>query len=126
MKPDYDNCVTFSNKVKDQFGMPQTIFNFILYEEAEERCKRMITNMIEVARKLGGFFPGAELKYLSPRFALHICSTYREGSTSADSVVNKNDKAWGVDDLVLGGCGVIACSALAAADKIFEDLHVDQ
>ncbi|KAF5612475.1 pyranose 2-oxidase [Fusarium subglutinans] len=138
MKPDYDNCVTFSNKTKDQFGMPQPIFNFILDEEAEERCKRMITDMIDVARKIGGFLPGAEPKYLAPGSALHICGTYRAGSTSADSVVNKNGKAWGVDDLVLGGCGVIptqnacnptltaACFALAAADKIIVELHVDQ
>ncbi|KAF5564278.1 pyranose 2-oxidase [Fusarium napiforme] len=138
MKPDYDNYVTFSNKTKDQFGMPQPIFNFILDEEAEERCKRMITDMIDVARKLGGFLPGAEPKYLAPESALHICGTYRAGSTSADSVVNKNGKAWGVDDLVLGGCGVIptqnacnptltaACFALTAADKIIEELHLDQ
>ncbi|EWG52045.1 hypothetical protein FVEG_16905 [Fusarium verticillioides 7600] len=122
----------------DQFGMPQPIFNFILDEEAEERCKRMITDMIDVARKLGGFLPGAEPKYLAPGSALHICGTYRAGSTSADSVVNKNGKAWGVNDLVLGGCDVIptqnacnptltaACFALAAADKIIEELHVDQ
>ncbi|KAF5663839.1 pyranose 2-oxidase [Fusarium circinatum] len=138
MKPDQENCVTFSNKTKDQFGMPQPTFNFVLDEEAEERCKRMITDMIEVARKLGGFLPGAEPKYLAPGSALHICGTYRAGSTPADSVVNKNGKAWGVNDLVLGGCGVIptqnacnptltaACFALAAADKIIEDLHVDQ
>ncbi|KAG7406640.1 Pyranose 2-oxidase [Fusarium oxysporum f. sp. rapae] len=138
MKPDQENCVTFSNKTKDQFGMPQPTFNFVLDEEAEERCKRMITDMIEVARKLGGFLPGAEPKYLAPGSALHICGTYRVGSTPADSVVNKNGKAWGVNDLVLGGCGVIptqnacnptltaACFALAAADKIIEDLHVDQ
>ncbi|KAF5636765.1 pyranose 2-oxidase [Fusarium tjaetaba] len=131
MKPDYDNYVTFSNKTKDQFGMPQPIFNFILDDEAEERCKRMITDMIDVTRKLGGFLPGAEPKYLAPGSALHICGTYRAGSTSADSVVNKNGKAWGVDDLVLGGCGVIptqnACNpTLTAADKIIEELHVDQ
>jgi choline dehydrogenase-like flavoprotein len=95
-------------------------------------------SMIDVARKLGGFLPGAEPKYLAPGSALHICGTYRAGSTSADSVVNKNGKAWGVNDLVLGGCGVIptqnacnptltaACFALAAADKIIEELHVDQ
>ncbi|QKD62719.2 uncharacterized protein FOBCDRAFT_245995 [Fusarium oxysporum Fo47] len=138
MKPDQENYVTFSNKTKDQFGMPQPTFNFVLDEEADERCKRMITDMIEVARKLGGFLPGAEPKYLAPGSALHICGTYRAGSTPVDSVVNKNGKAWGVNDLVLGGCGVIptqnacnptltaACFALAAADKIIEDLHVDQ
>lgn len=62
MKPDQENYVTFSNKTKDQFGMPQVsgtksyhtlsvladllkqpTFNFVLDEEADERCKRMIT-----------------------------------------------------------------------------------
>ncbi|KAJ4252325.1 hypothetical protein NW762_010923 [Fusarium torreyae] len=137
MKPKYENKVTFSDQYRDQFGMPQPTFHFELDEEAEERSKRMINDMIDVARKLGGFLPGAEPKYLAPGSALHICGTYRAGETSADSVVNKHGKAWNMDNLVLGGCGVIptqnasnptltaACFALAAADKIVEDLHVE-
>lgn len=91
--------------------------------------------MIDVARKLGGFLPGAEPKYLAAGSALHICGTYRAGSEEYDSVVNSEGKVWGQENLVLGGCGVIptgnasnptltaACFALAAADQIVKELN---
>jgi len=93
-----------------------------------------INSMVEVARNLGGFLPGAEPKYLVPGSALHICGTYRAGKSKADSVVDRTGKVWGQDNLVLGGCGVIptqnacnptltaACFAIAAADQLVEDL----
>lgn len=91
--------------------------------------------MVEVARNLGGFLPGAEPKYLVPGSALHICGTYRAGTSKVDSVVDRTGKVWGQDDLVLGGCGVIptrnacnptltaACFAIAAADQLVKDLN---
>lgn len=91
--------------------------------------------MVQVARKLGGFLPGAEPKYLVPGSALHICGTYRAGETKEKSVVDRSGKVWGQDNLVLGGCGVIptqnacnptltaACFALVAADQIIKDLE---
>lgn len=90
--------------------------------------------MVEVARKLGGFLPGAEPKYLQPGSALHICGTYRAGTSSKDSVVDRAGKVWDQDNLTLGGCGVIptqnacnptltaACFALVAADRLAEEL----
>ena len=90
--------------------------------------------MVEVARNLGGFLPGAEPKYLVPGSALHICGTYRAGTSKADSVVDRTGKVWGQNDLVLGGCGVIptqnacnptltaACFAIVAADQLVKDL----
>lgn len=92
--------------------------------------------MVAVARNLGGFLPGAEPKYLAPGSALHICGTYRAGESNEDSVVDRTGRVWGQNDLVLGGCGVIpkenacnptitaACFALAAAQKIVDDLNV--
>ncbi|KAH7131258.1 hypothetical protein EDB81DRAFT_696586 [Dactylonectria macrodidyma] len=134
MEPNKHNYVEFSLDQKDQFGMPQPTFNFALDDDALTRCENMITDMISVARKLGGFLPGAEPKYLANGSALHICGTYRAGKEKRDSVVDRYGKVWGQDNLVLGGCGVIptgnacnptltaACFALAAADKILQEL----
>jgi choline dehydrogenase-like flavoprotein len=86
--------------------------------------------MVEVSSHLGGFLPGAEPKYLVPGSALHICGTYRAGTSKADSVVDKYLRVWGQDDLYLGGCGVIptqeacnptltaACFAIYAAEHM--------
>ncbi|KAF5672307.1 pyranose 2-oxidase [Fusarium heterosporum] len=135
VEPDHKNYVAFSDRFKDSFGMPQPTFHFNMSDKTSARCEDMITDMISVARKLGGFLPGAEPKYLAPGSALHICGTYRAGKSSDDSVVDKHGKVWGHDNLVLGGCGVIptqnasnptitaACFALAAAEKIAQELE---
>lgn len=93
--------------------------------------------MVEVARNIGDFLPGAEPKVLIPGSALHICGTYRAGKSKVDSVVDRNGEVWGQKDLVLGGCGVIptqnACNptltaaafAIAAVDQILRDLESD-
>ena len=93
--------------------------------------------MVEVARNLGGFLPGAEPKCLPPGSALHICGTYRAGKSEEESVVSREGKVWGFENLVLGGCGVIptasacnptltaACFAIAAADQLVKELSDD-
>jgi pyranose oxidase len=90
--------------------------------------------MVEVARNIGGFLPGAEPKYLPPGSALHICGTYRAGTDKKDSVVDKTGKVWGYKNLVLGGCGVIpnqiacnptltaACYTIEAVKQIVKDI----
>ncbi|KAF4814316.1 Pyranose 2-oxidase [Colletotrichum tropicale] len=133
-KPNYDNHVSFSNEIKDGFGMPQPTFHFKIDQDDADRSRRMITDMVDVARCLGGFLPGAEPKYLPAGSALHICGTYRAGESQEDSVVDKLGRVWGQDNLVLGGCGVIptqnacnptltaGCFALAASEQIIKDL----
>ncbi|KAI8181334.1 Pyranose 2-oxidase [Colletotrichum sp. SAR 10_65] len=139
-KPNYDNRVSFSDEIKDGFGMPQPTFHFKIDQDDADRSRRMITDMVDVARCLGGFLPGAEPKYLPAGSALHICGTYRAGKEKYDeytkegSVVNRFGKVWGQDNLVLGGCGVIptqnacnptltaGCFALAASEQIIKEL----
>ncbi|KXH61283.1 hypothetical protein CSAL01_06598 [Colletotrichum salicis] len=140
-EPSKDNYVEFSTDVKDQFGMPQPTFHYTINDSDAKRCSEMITDMVDVARNLGGFLPGAEPKYLAPGSALHICGTYRAGhakksleESKQESVVDRFGRVWGQKNLVLGGCGIIptqnACNptltaaafALAAADQMIKDL----
>ncbi|RGP59363.1 pyranose 2-oxidase [Fusarium longipes] len=137
VEPIKTNRVEFSETFTDSFGMPQPTFHFEMSDETSARCENMMTDMTNVARKLGGFLPGAEPQYLAPGSAIHITGTYRAGKSSDDSVVDKFGKVWGHDNLVLGGCGVIptqnatnptltaACFALAAAEKMAEELEAE-
>ncbi|KAI1097946.1 hypothetical protein F4804DRAFT_338689 [Jackrogersella minutella] len=143
-----DNKVTFDKERRDGFGMPQPTFHFTLSREDGQRAHRMmqenqIHSMVQVSSCLGGFVPGSEPRYLPPGLALHICGIYRagkqkEGESLEDvkktSVVDRCGRVWGLDNLNLGGCGVIAqgnasnptltaaCHALAGARQILEEL----
>ncbi|KAK3372257.1 hypothetical protein B0H63DRAFT_496837 [Podospora didyma] len=135
VKPQYENCIEFTKEMTDEFGMPQPTFHFRMDQEDADRCSRMITDMVDTARNLGGFLAGAEPKYLPPGSSLHICGTYRAGFSELDSVVNKFGKVHRQENLVLGGCGVIptqnacnptltaACFALAAVKNLVEELN---
>ncbi|KAI0895300.1 hypothetical protein F4806DRAFT_503238 [Annulohypoxylon nitens] len=138
-----DNMVTFHKTRRDGFGMPQPTFHFTVSKEDGERTHQMMQDMIKIASSLGGFVPGAEPRYLAPGSALHICGIYRAGKQKQGqpledikktSVVDRNGCVWGLNNLVLGGCGVIpkgnasnptltaACFALAGAKQILKDL----
>lgn len=91
--------------------------------------------MTKLAFDLGSFLPGSEPKFLAPGAALHICGTTRAGKEDdGHSVVDKHSKVWRLDNLFVGGCGVIptqnacnptltaACFALVGARKIVEEL----
>ncbi|KAK2009482.1 hypothetical protein LZ32DRAFT_683109 [Colletotrichum eremochloae] len=134
-KPNENSRVDFSPEIKDGFGMPQPTFHFQIDQEDAEPSRRIITDMVDVARRLGGFLPGSEPKYLPAGSALHTCGTYRAGTSQGDSVVDSVGRVWGQDNLVLGGCGVIptqnacnptltaGCFALVAAEEIIKDLN---
>ncbi|KAK0656527.1 hypothetical protein B0T16DRAFT_452087 [Cercophora newfieldiana] len=141
-EPNQNNCVTFDTNTNDGFGMPQPTFHFEMSNEDKEGCDKMFLDMVNIARHLGGFLPGAEPRYLPMGAALHICGTtyLRLGPGwryPEDSVVDKTGKVHGITNLVLGGCGVIptgnACNstltaaalALAAADQLNRDLTED-
>ena len=100
--------------------------------------------MVEFALQLGGFVPGSEPRHLSPGFALHICGIYRAGEqkpgetleqVKKTSVVDRTGRVWDLNNLNLGGCGVIprgnasnptltaACHALAGAKRIIHELR---
>lgn len=92
--------------------------------------------MVKLASDLGGFLPGSEPKYLAPGAALHICGTTRAGKEDdGHSVVDKHSKVWRVENLFVGGCGVIptqnacnptltaACFAIVSARKITEEIY---
>lgn len=92
--------------------------------------------MINIAAELGDFIPGGEPKFLAPGAATHICGTTRAGKEDdGHSVVDKDSKVWRLENLFIGGCGVIptqnvcnptltaACFAIVSARKVVEEIQ---
>lgn len=61
--------------------------------------------MSRMAKCLGSLITSPQM--MPAGTALHISGTTRAGISVEDSVVDRNSKVWGVDNLYLGGCNVI-------------------
>lgn len=103
-----ENRITFSDKYKDRFGMPQITIDFRYSRNDWMRAVRMWWDMIRTARVIGRI-QGVPL-ISPPGSTLHLQGTYRMGEDKETSVTDPFSKVWGFDNLYLGGLGNISTS----------------
>jgi pyranose oxidase len=108
--PRYENRVIFSDTNCDLFGMPQPAFDFSLSDDDCQRQQEMMRDLRRAAAALGEFLPGSEPRFIVPALPLHIAGTTRMGTNADTSVVDPDSKVWGIQNLYLGGNGLIPSS----------------
>jgi pyranose oxidase len=112
--PNRNNRVTYDERLKDKFGMPKPRFEFTLSPDDRRRAHEMMGDLLEAAQVLGGFLPGAEPRFMPPGASLHLMGTNRIGEQEdGESVIDPYSRVWGIENLYLGGNGVIASRTAA-------------
>ncbi|OGM46844.1 hypothetical protein ABOM_005019 [Aspergillus bombycis] len=143
VQPEKNNRVTFEEHATDVYGMPQPTFYFDVPKNDRSTSNRMISDMAEVANKLGGYLPGSEPRLLPHEPAIYACGTTRAGKSTdstrtgeipEDSCCDESCKVWGMNNLYIGGSSVIPgassanptltamCFAIKGANAIIEKL----
>ncbi|CAE6445783.1 unnamed protein product [Rhizoctonia solani] len=112
------NCVRFSPKHTDIYGMPQATFEVTRSDADAENDRRMMLAMCEAAKTLGDFLPGSYPQFMAPGLALHITGTTRLGKVEKakegtkqeypdDSVADEYSQVHRHPNLYVGGNNVI-------------------
>jgi len=106
-QPEEKNRITFERDLTDAYGMPQPTFEYKLNAESEREAHLMMTDMCEVAQRVGGYLSGSEPQFMAPGLALHLGGTTRLGHDVTKSCANFRGQVHGFNNLYVAGNGVI-------------------
>ncbi|KAI9065002.1 GMC oxidoreductase [Trametes sanguinea] len=74
-EPKEENKLWFSDKITDQYNMPQPTFDFRFPEgRTAQEAEKMMTDMCVMSANVGGFLPGSNPQFMEPGLVLHLGS----------------------------------------------------
>lgn len=108
----FEDHISFSDRNVDLYDMPQITFHYTLSDTDNETVHGAVADMTKAATALGGYLPGAEPQVLARGSSLHYQGTFRMGDKGQEktSVCDSHSRVWGMQNLYLGGNGVIPTS----------------
>ncbi|QRV88044.1 GMC oxidoreductase [Ceratobasidium sp. AG-Ba] len=107
-QPEESNKILFERDLTDAYGMPQPTFFYKQNAESVREAHLMMTDMCNVAQRVGGYLPGSEPQFMAPGLALHLGGTTRLGhDDNKQSCANFRGQVHGFQNLYVAGNGVI-------------------
>ncbi|KAA9160690.1 hypothetical protein FPZ12_016205 [Amycolatopsis acidicola] len=104
----FDDRLVFSEAETDEYGMPRIRWRYELTEADLAGIEGAKHLQGRVARALGGFAAGREPSLMPNGSSLHYQGTYRMGARDdGASVCDRHARVWGLENLFLGGNGLI-------------------
>jgi choline dehydrogenase-like flavoprotein len=106
--PRPEDRVEFSDDRADAFGMPAPTIEYALTERELADQERALENLSRAGAALGAFPAGGEPRVMPQGSSLHYMGTTRMGAQDdGSSVCDTWSRVWGLDNLFVGGNGVI-------------------
>jgi pyranose oxidase len=110
-EPRQDNRLRFGEHAMDAMGLPQPTFEYSLDDQDRDRQEAALADLRATAGLLGRQLPNRPPHTLSPGSSMHVMGTTRMGEADdGDSVVDTFGRVWGMENLYLGGTGLIPCA----------------
>jgi len=106
-QPEETNRIKFEHDVVDGYGMPQPTFEYKPNSQSTYEAHLMMTDMCDVAQRIGGYLPGSEPQFMAPGLALHLGGTTRLGHNQSQSCANFRGQVHNFSNLYVAGNGVI-------------------
>jgi pyranose oxidase len=104
----YEDRVEFSEEQMDYFGMPKMTFHYELTDRDHQALAAAMKAQARAAAALGDYMLGDKPHLIPAGSSLHYQGTVRMGERGDDrSVCDSYSQVWGIQNLFVGGNGVI-------------------
>jgi choline dehydrogenase-like flavoprotein len=110
MEPRRENRIVFG-RATDSVGLPRPTFEYALEQADRDRLRDALEDLRAAGALLGTFLPTSPPQIRSAGSSMHLMGTTRTGEADDDeSVVDPTGRVWGLENLYLGGTGVVPCA----------------
>lgn len=110
MEPRRENRIVFG-RATDSVGLPQPTFEYALEQADRDRLRDALEDLRAAGELLGAFLPTSPPQIRSAGSSMHLMGTTRTGEADdGESVVDPTGRVWGLENLYVGGTGVVPCA----------------